>query len=49
MPPAARRWPSSKNNASISQTVTLDAGVYNLSLLAAQRVNYQTQNRKSRS
>ena len=33
-----------KNNASISQTVYLDAGVYNLSFLAAQRVNYQTQN-----
>ena len=32
-----------KDNASISQTVYLDAGVYNLSLLAAQRINYQTQ------
>ena len=38
-----------KNNASISQTVYLDAGVYNLSFLAAQRVNYQTQNQESRS
>ena len=32
-----------QDNASISQTVTLDAGVYNLSMLAAQRINYQTQ------
>ncbi len=32
-----------QNNASISQTVTLDPGVYNLSMLAAQRVNYQSQ------
>jgi hypothetical protein len=35
-----------KNNASISQTVSLDAGVYNLSFVAAQRVNYQTQNQE---
>ena len=35
-----------KNNGSISQTVYLDAGVYNLSFLAAQRVNYQTQNQE---
>ena len=32
-----------KNNASMSQSVYLDAGVYNLSFLAAQRVNFQTQ------
>ncbi len=32
-----------QDNASISQTVDLDAGVYSLSMLAAQRVNYQTQ------
>ena len=32
-----------QDNASISQTVYLDAGVYNLSMLAAQRINYQTQ------
>ncbi len=32
-----------QDNASISQTVTLDAGVYNLSMFAAQRVNYQSQ------
>ncbi len=32
-----------KNNASMSQSVYLEAGVYNLSFLAAQRVNYQTQ------
>ena len=35
-----------KNNASISQSVYLDAGVYNLTFLAAQRVNYQTQNQE---
>ena len=35
-----------QNNASISQSVSLDAGVYNLSLLAAQRINYQTQNQQ---
>ena len=35
-----------KDNASMSQTVYLDAGVYNLSFLAAQRVNYQTQNQE---
>jgi len=32
-----------KDQGSISQAVYLDAGVYNLSLLAAQRVQYQTQ------
>jgi hypothetical protein len=32
-----------QDSASISQTVTLDAGVYNVSLFAAQRVNYQNQ------
>ncbi|MGO9109701.1 MAG: DUF642 domain-containing protein [Thermoguttaceae bacterium] len=32
-----------QDNASVSQIVSLDAGVYNLSLLAAQRVNYQSQ------
>ena len=32
-----------QDNASISQTVDLDAGVYDLSMFAAQRVNYQTQ------
>jgi hypothetical protein len=32
-----------KGAGSISQAVSLDAGVYNLSLLAAQRINYQTQ------
>jgi hypothetical protein len=32
-----------KDSGSISQVVSLDAGVYNLSLLAAQRINYQTQ------
>ena len=35
-----------KDNATISQTVTLDAGVYNLSLAAAQRTNCQTQNQE---
>ncbi len=33
-----------KNNASLTQTVYLEAGVYGLSFFAAQRVNYQTQN-----
>ncbi len=33
-----------KDNAGISQTVYLDAGVYNLSFFAAQRLNYNTQN-----
>jgi hypothetical protein len=33
-----------QDNGSISQTVYLDAGVYNLSFLAAQRLDYQTQN-----
>jgi len=33
-----------KNTGSMSQPVYLDAGVYNLSLLAAQRLNYNTQN-----
>ena len=32
-----------QDNASISQTVVLDAGIYNLSMFAAQRINYQTQ------
>ena len=32
-----------QDNASISQTVDLDAGVYTLSMLAAERINYQTQ------
>ncbi len=32
-----------KDGASISQSVYLDAGVYNLSMYAAQRANYQTQ------
>lgn len=32
-----------KDNATMSQTVELDAGVYNLSVLAVQRVQYQTQ------
>ena len=32
-----------QNDASISQTVNLDAGVYNLSMLAARRLNYQSQ------
>jgi hypothetical protein len=32
-----------KDTGTISQEVTLDAGVYNLSLLAAQRINYQSQ------
>jgi hypothetical protein len=32
-----------KDNGSITQAVYLQAGVYNLSLLAAQRANYQTQ------
>ena len=35
-----------KNNGSISQTVYLQAGVYNLSFVAAQRLNYQTQNQE---
>ena len=35
-----------KNNASISQNVYLDAGVYNLTFLAAQRVNYETQDQE---
>jgi hypothetical protein len=35
-----------KNNGSISQQVYLDAGVYNLVFLAAQRTNYQTQNQE---
>jgi hypothetical protein len=35
-----------KNNASIIQTVDLDPGVYNLSLLAAQRTNFQTQSQE---
>ena len=38
-----------KNNASMSQTVYLEAGVYNLSFLAAQRVNSRPRIRKSRS
>ena len=32
-----------QNNSSISQNVYLEAGVYNLSFLAAQRVNFQNQ------
>ena len=35
-----------KDNASMSQTVYLEAGVYNLSFVAAQRVNYQSQNQE---
>ena len=35
-----------KNNGTISQTVYLDAGVYDLSFLAAQRTNFQTQNQE---
>jgi hypothetical protein len=35
-----------KDNASISQTVYLEAGVYDLSCIAAQRANYQTQNQE---
>jgi len=35
-----------KDTGSMIQTVSLDAGVYNLSFLAAERVNYQTQNQE---
>ncbi len=35
-----------KNNGSISQSVTFDAGSYNISFLATQRLNYQTQNQQ---
>ena len=37
-----------KNNASISQSVYFDAGTYNISFLATQRIGYQTQDQKSR-
>ena len=42
-PPNGSQVAFLKDNASISQTVYLDAGVYNLSFLAAQRLNCQTQ------
>ncbi len=35
-----------KNNGTISQSVYLDAGVYDLSFLAAQRTNFQTQSQE---
>ena len=35
-----------KNNASISQSVYFDAGTYNISFLATQRFNYQTENQQ---
>ena len=35
-----------KNNGSISQSVYFDAGTYNISFLATQRANYQTQNQQ---
>jgi hypothetical protein len=35
-----------KNNASLSQTIYLTAGVYTISFQAAQRYNYQTQNQQ---
>ena len=41
--PSGTRLPSSRTTPRISQTVYLQAGVYNLSLLAAQRIQYQTQ------
>ena len=44
IPPAASQVGFIKDNASMSQIVYLDAGVYNLSVLAAQRLNYNTQN-----
>ena len=37
-----------KNNAGISQAVYFDAGTYNISFLAAQRADYQTQNQTNR-
>jgi hypothetical protein len=44
--PAGMQVAFIKNGASMSQTVSLDAGVYNVSFLASQRVNYQTQDQQ---
>ena len=41
-PPRERRWPILQGNGSMSQTVYLDAGTYEISFLAAQRAIYQT-------